>query len=1058
MNTHFSRAFSRLNAAQKKAVESIEGPVMVVAGPGTGKTQVLATRIAHILQETDTQPKSILALTFTESAAANMQKRLVSLTGQAGYQVHVSTFHSFCRMVLEDHPEYFPIERNIQVLSEVEKLTIFEGILHETKLEVLKPLNRPFFYLPEIMSALSTLKRENVTPEDLAELTHQEQQVLAHEEATMTKAQRSRAFKNIQKHTELFEIFSQYQSKLRDQNRLDFDDMISLVVQAFEASEELLLEYQERFLYILVDEYQDTNTAQNRVVELLSSYWGQEANVFVVGDPNQSIFRFQGASLENTTRFLQQYPKAELITLTTGYRCPTAVYDAAHRLISHDASFESVDPRSPNTQLFEAISTRLKRAETPKTLSKNREKQALAHNKRGATHDTPVSTRKKPGTAREKPAVRVFKAASQLSELAFVVQEIDSLIDQGVSPAEIAVLYRHNKDVGQLEELLQRKNIGYRLDTGQNVLEIPEIQQLILFLETMHQVISMGSDGLLYQVLQFEWIPVSSLTAMKLARVASRTRKTMLEVIELGYDRFSQHDTGQPLTALEFSQAAEIVRQFRDWIQLDAQHSFEYWLEYILIDSGYIEWLMTQPSKFRLIGHVQTLLQFAHSLAGENTYLKLADFLKTIQTMREHNLVIPSSTFLVESDKVTLTTAHKAKGQEWRYVFMLHCLDKKWGNNTRRELLPLPDGILTTSSPSQLDRNNDERRLFYVALTRAKTSVTISYPETVISEGRSRSVLPSMFLEEAGLSAPYPATMDEDELQSLLTPTQLSPVLGQSEETYLRHLLSEFSLSITALNTYLRDPDEFLTSILVRVPQAENPHLAFGSAVHSTLEFLHRQLLLQNQLPELGLVTDLFSKTLSKELQFDNSVDRRLEHGLEVLQRYYHELAAQHQANQLPDTVFVERFFGSGSHRTYLDDIPLKGRIDRVDWLDKSKKTVQVVDYKTGKPKTANYIEGKLSSQELSERERALPESIRGPYKRQLLFYKLLADLDPLFTPTVEEGVFMFLEHEKKVLERRFPLLASDIEDLKSLIKQVMREIRSLAFLRAESAATSKQE
>ena len=337
----FQQAYQRLNKLQKAAVDHIEkGPLMVIAGPGTGKTQVLALRIANILKVTDARPDTILALTFTEAAAKNMRERLLEMIGKDAYYVQINTFHAFCRQVIADFPEYFPLKRDSEHLPDLERYQIFEELIDEFKPENLRPLNDHYLYVNDIINSISDLKREGISVlefEKIVEFEEKELESLKAETKSKTKIQK--AEKKFKKNKDLLLLYQEYQQKLQEKLRYDYDDMINFVVEAFEENEILLREYQENLHYFLVDEYQDTNTAQNKLVNLLVSYWeerGGQADLAVVGDPNQAIYRFQGASVENVLAFTRVYPNATIITLDQAYRCPQNIYNMATELISYN--------------------------------------------------------------------------------------------------------------------------------------------------------------------------------------------------------------------------------------------------------------------------------------------------------------------------------------------------------------------------------------------------------------------------------------------------------------------------------------------------------------------------------------------------------------------------------------------------------------------------------------------------------------------------------------------------------------------------------------------------
>ena len=1010
----FQSIYNRLNSQQKKAVDLIEGPVMVVAGPGTGKTQVLAARIANILLKTDTNPRSILALTFTESGAKEMRQRLVKMIGKTGYYVQINTFHAFCSQVIKLHPEYFPIDRGSEPLTDLERYDIFQKIIDEANIEVIKPLNRPYFYLTDIMYAISNLKREGFLPDDFKKVVDAEAVQLEIDQAELKKTELAKRQRNLTKWQELTQIYEKYQQRLRSSLRYDFDDMIALVVQAFDEHELLLREYQENIHYFLVDEYQDTNSAQNKVVDQLASYWGEKANVFVVGDPNQSIYRFQGASVENVLGFVARYQTAEVITLEMGYRCPQNIYDAAAKLISQN-------------QLTE-VSGRLAKFSFTEPLKSQ---------------------------TQQKIDINLYQAPSQTLETIYIAEEIKKLVQQQVSLDRIAVLYRHNRDVVEIQETLDKWGLAYEIDGGNDLLENEAIRQLLTFFQVIDDAKTAQEDERLFEIMRYEWLGLDQVLVMKVGRAAGKAKLSIFDLIETGYTKFAEYDLGNKVTELEFEQLTTFISKLSAWGSLDATVVFPEWFEQVIKDSQYLAWVLNSDLKTELLIHLNSLFREVKALAQSSTGLNLSGFLAAIATMKDHGIKLNVEDLNIKQNAVHLSTVHKAKGLEWDYVFLLHCLDRKWGNNRIRELLPLPEGLLKNSDLSAKEQNEDERRLFYVAITRAKKQLTISSPETIITDNRTKEVIGSMFIEELKdeetdlktslhqVKAPEILKNTDDYLARLLEPVTTKKIKTSEKDFYLA-LVEDFKLSVTALNTYLRSPEEFIENVLLRIPRAKPEPMAFGSAVHLALEKLFKVIQDEGQKPTLAVVLQEFENALTKELMTSQNFKRRLVYGQEILTKYYEDLD-ETQAQPL----FIERFFGFGWSKTMLGDIHITGRIDRVDWLDKEKRLVKVIDYKTGKAKSDNYIEGKIVSANLSEREQQLPESVKGPYKRQLLFYKLLTDLDETFIPTVTAGEFDFVEPNErgKLVKRTFTLTAEDVNDLKDLIKEVMAEIRSLKFL-----------
>ncbi|MEA2056723.1 MAG: ATP-dependent DNA helicase [Patescibacteria group bacterium] len=1034
----FEKAYQQLNPAQKEAVDQIGGPVMVVAGPGTGKTQVLTTRIANILKRTDTDPSAILALTFTESAAKNMRQRLAEIIGKTAYYVHISTFHSFCSQVIRDNPDYFPIERDSQPLTNLERYDLYENLIDATKLEKLKPLNAPYFYVRDIVKSISDLKREGVDLDDFEKIIKAEQKEFEQTEAEMKKGERHKKKKNIIKHKDLLKLYRGYQQQLRKKQRYDFDDMIALVVEAFSQNESLLLDYQERLHYFLVDEYQDTNTAQNEVVNLLCSYWqkiGENPNVFVVGDPNQAIYRFQGASVENMLGFVNYYKQAKIISLKKGYRCTQKLYDTASRVIGHNKLLvgDEGEEKEKKTTVGEPNPNQL-------TAEDEQYQKVVGMLKQNLDSAFELGSE-----------VKVFQAPVQTLETVYVAEEIQKLIQKNVNPAEIAVLYRYNSDEKQMADTLEKWGIRFEIDGGDDVLKSEVINQLLNFFQVLLDLRKAEEDETLFAVLQYDWFDLDNLAVMKLGRIAGKDRRSILDILDLGYEHLVENDYDQFLKEEEYETIVQFRKKLYDWSQRELADTFTHWFELILKESGFLDWLKQQPHRLDLLNQINSLYNEVKALVNQDHKFKLADFLRTIEVMRDHRLKINAEDLNIREDAVHLSTVHKAKGREWDYVFIIHCVDKKWGNRYNRELIPLPKEILQNTDVSQKERNEDERRVFYVAITRARKQVVVTYPETVVNENQTRETFASQFITEIGDSQDVAAKElienADDYLERLLAP-EPARVVKTEEEKFFRHLVSNFKLSVTALNTYLRDKKQFVENTLLRVPRAKPIPMSFGTAVHQSLESMFNYYLEQGKRPDVGFVLDEFQLALEREVLTADEFKKRLKHGREIIENYYLQTK-----DGKPDVLLVERFFGSGWSRTILDDdIYLSGRVDRIDWVDRSKKTVRLVDYKTGKNKTKGFIEGTTKSANLSEREQELPDSIRGPYKRQLLFYKLLTELDRTFKPKAVEGVFDFVEpYDNKtgrLMPRKFVLLQEDVDDLKGLIKEVMKEIRSLEFLK----------
>ncbi|KXK12034.1 MAG: ATP-dependent DNA helicase PcrA [Microgenomates bacterium OLB23] len=575
-----------LNVAQRKAVEQLDGPVMVLAGPGTGKTQVLAARIAHILQSTDVPPYAILALTFTESAAANMRERVVSLIGKEGYYVTIATFHSFCADVIRTHPEYFAIDRKSEPLGELEKYDLFQRLIDTTPLKVLKSLNQRYFYIDEIISSISQIKREGFLPDDFEKIIHAE---FADAKIPEKKLAQAKFLAQKQKNEELLLLYKAYTNELSAIKRYDFDDMITLVAEAFKKHENLLLDYQETLHYFLVDEYQDTNSAQNTVVDLLASYWGEKANVFVVGDPHQSIFRFQGASVENTLQFAQKYPQSLTIKLEEVYRCTQTICDAAVAVIKNNTLTDI----------------------------------PLLKSARG--DGEPIS---------------IVELPTQTHELFYVADVIKALIAGGTKPEDIAILYRKNAEVQEVRDILDKWGIAYEVDGGEDILSTEPIQQFLRFLHLIADIKINREDDTMFEVMSYSWVPVDKMLVMKAARAAGRAKMSLFTLIQSGYATFAKHHQTSEVTPIEFRQLEDFSEQLVAWAAEDANMPFTEWFEHVLKASGFLPWILQHPSKGELLININSLYREVKAMNASSHRMKLSDFILAIDTIMLHGIRI----------------------------------------------------------------------------------------------------------------------------------------------------------------------------------------------------------------------------------------------------------------------------------------------------------------------------------------------------------------------------------------------------------------------------------
>jgi DNA helicase II / ATP-dependent DNA helicase PcrA len=481
LQNKFTEEYKKLNPQQQKAVDAIEGPVMVIAGPGTGKTQILAARIGKILLDTDVLPENILCLTYTDAGTIAMRKRLVHFIGADAYKVNIYTFHAFCNDVIQDNLQLFE-KTSLDAVSELESIQLFKTLIDSfPKNHPLKRYRGDVYYeINNLKSLFSAMKREGWAPEFINRKIEEYINDLPNREEYIAK----RAVKDFKKgdvRTDKIEEekekmeklkaavneFNNYQNLMRKKNRYDFDDMINWVIKVFEENAGVLSSYQEKFQYILVDEYQDTSGIQNRLVQLLINYW-DKPNVFVVGDDDQSIYRFQGANVENMLGFANAYTSNLLtVVLTSNYRSTQPILDISKTLI-------------------------------------NKNEERLVKKIEGLSKELTASN-VLINQLTNKPVFNEYNSVKE--EMAGITSQVFSLLEQKIEPGKIAVIYKENKYGEELAKYFRLKGIPLYSKRSINILEnafVKKLVQILRYLNAEHDI-PYGGDEMLFEILHYDF-------------------------------------------------------------------------------------------------------------------------------------------------------------------------------------------------------------------------------------------------------------------------------------------------------------------------------------------------------------------------------------------------------------------------------------------------------------------------------------------------------------------------------------------------------------------------
>ena len=1080
---NYEEALRALNTAQRKAVEIIDGPVLVIAGPGTGKTQLLTTRIAHILATTDTLPQNILCLTFTESAAQTMRARLGQMIGQAAYDVTIGTYHAFGSELIRNFPDYFAADSNLEPVDDLGLDHIIRTII--AGLPYSNPLKYSDAYIGDIKTLISDAKRALLTPDDLRHIAHQnlrfierhspvvgaalrgmlridktalprfaallaeirsldarkeqaqdqdgtkaflqelEQAVAAAEETGKTTA--LTAWKNAwlakdgagqfvvdgvkvnQKLLAAADVYEQYLAALKAQGLFDYDDMILRAIQALETNDDLRFTLQERYQYLLLDEFQDTNGAQLRLVELLTDNPVNEGrpNVLAVGDDDQAIYAFQGASYSHMRKFTHRYRDVVAVPLTENYRSHPDILNLARGVA------EQIEERLHH-HFPDIEKTLVARAS-------NLPKQAI---------------------------IERHEAQSDVMELQWVAKKIAECIAQGIPPEEIAVLAPQHKYLVPLVPFLQELDVPVRYEKRENILEEPAITQLLRMAE-LCQALAHGdhaaANALWAEVLSFDFwgLPTSLIWQLSWQAndddhdwTAQLLNDNNLKPIALFFIRLSQLAASETLeTMLDYligSQALELNEPGYD------TYTSPYYGHYfgeITPDTNATFWdILTSLIVLRA-----RLRDYRKQ--DEERFL-LQDMLDFVAAHRAADLkILNTSPYASASSAVQLMTAFKAKGMEFKAVFVLAVNDEAWGSKARKQSsrISLPPNLQYIRYAGA---TNDERlRLFYVAITRAKTQLfLVNYTQTYTGKTMTHLKYLSETSEPNGtvLSPLLPAGLQavlpiEDGLTQ--PTTELAAYWQQRHEAALSHSdvrtlllsrLEHFQLSPTHLNDFIDvancGPHAFFLRTIVRFPQASRPEVHFGNAMHETLEWLHHAAVRDKQVPAARETVKTFERQLRLKPLTDQQTEQFLERGASALEAYL----AQRAATVTADNLVEYSFRGEG---VFVGEAHLGGKIDKL-LIDEQAKTITIVDYKTGRSHTRWTREVKLHK-----------------YRQQLYVYKLLVEGSHSFKNyTVADAYLEFVEPDEDGIIQELHVSFGDTETqhMRALVQAVWQHIMDL--------------
>lgn len=1043
----FQSNLARLNPAQKQAVKTIEGPLLVIAGPGTGKTQLLAMRVANILRTTDTNPANILCLTFTNKASVNMKERIIQLAGSAAGRTVVKTFHSFAAEIMNAYPDYFWNTASLNIAPETVQLDIIESIVAELPLD--NPLAMKFAgqftLISDIQRAISLTKDAGLTPEKLSALIDSNlayidviepeltkittdrlsskslnnlltkvsnlplqkidrtiaplislstvineslEQAIINDEGTskttntgkwkkqwiQTVDSKRGMFQERKRNLwwkELAGVYGSYRDEIHKRGFYDYADMLVEVITQLETHPQLRSEVQERFLYVLIDEFQDTNPAQLRLSHLISEYHEDEGNpnLMAVGDDDQSIFKFNGAELNNMLGFKRIYQNAETIVLKQNYRSTQEVLNAAKDVIE---------------QAQDRLVTR------DKTLNK----------------DIKAATDIKPGK------IEALSYSSRELQLSSIAREIQKRYK---TDKDIAVLARNHDGLLKMTSILQGLGVPVRYEQQSNVLEHEAVEQaytVAKVLESIKAGDKDSTDALIHLVLRHPMWNVPAQTLWELAIDNSREPNWLKSL--LSHKESSVRDIGNWFVTLaKQSDNQPLAVTIEQIIGLIPTKDYTSPMrDYFLIQQQ-------SPSRYlKNISAIQLLrsLIYEFSLQAEPS---LTDFIKLVELSKSNNKIIADeSPFVSGENAVQLLTIHKAKGLEFNSVYLIDAVESNWspkkGSRKPPANLPLlPPG----------DELDDYVRLMYVALTRAKQNITIS---AYYLDHAGKEVAESPIMQGA-FDIKKIDEKNQTTIIEILEENMHWPQLDQgNEKAMLKARLETYSLSVTHLLNFLDlrngGPQYFKEKNLLYLPEAKQPHLSYGTAIHAALD--HAQKLTNKDDFQLKKVQAKFSEALSDEQLRKPEFVKFNKQGRQVLAQLF-----QKYGYLIPKDGVAEQAIKD----VRLRNAVIRGTIDRM-FINDSK--VEIIDYKTGKPLAS------LVTRDKTKMEKA------WRHKTQLVFYVLLLRNSSRFYNIAQrkiEGQMVYIEAEsKKELVQPYTPNDEEITNLQKLVEIIYSKVVNL--------------
>lgn len=988
------------NEKQQEAIDILKGQVMLLAGPGTGKTFTVINRIKKMLSD-GVDPSSILCLTFSDAAASEMRQRLIKKMGVKASSVDIYTYHSFCNDIIKEYPSQFEMNGDVRLITDTEKITLMKECIDEAKLEYFVPARADkYFNTKNFISYVEKLKTKRISKEDYLDCLNTnpslrprykeiESEIYEREQAGKTQnkgryAELEKIKTNIEKAKELWTLYELYCNKMLNNNLIDFSDMINFVLNAFEEDESFLIKISNKYKYFLVDEYQDTNDLQNRIIFNLVDA-NDEKNIFVVGDDDQIIYGFQGAKSDNIENFLTKYPQTKVICLNENNRSTQTILDFSNLVVSQDLN------RLENNEYFKNtynISKKLT-AKNPKIIEKDKK-------------------------------INRLQFAETIQEFNYIVDEIKNLVDSEACPtkdknekdlSQIAIIAKKRAELQTFSELLKAKNIPFQIDEGKSIFAIRSTILIYFYLKAMNNHV-LASDKLFGLMLSEPF----KLDIQDYNKILEEQRL-------LKNDRLN--DFISLMRTLTDWKNPEIISKFLetfDNLQTFATtNSLRNTIIEVVNRTGILEYFYKCPqNRIENISGIRKIISEAGNYQKIDDTRGLADFVCYLDDCLKNEIDICLDKDGSVQNAVQLMTYHGSKGREFEYVYLPNLISSSWENFRMPGEYKLITDEVFDKDIEQLKKDSELLKLLFVGITRAKHSLTLSFADN--NENKSQQI--TKYLSEFS-NYDFNSMQFECEAEDLTKEfvRSISREVFDNRKAFqneIQERIKSIDLSPSRLNDYLDCPRKFfyLKVLGIDVEEADWDNANFGSVIHSILERAVKFAKEKGEYPDIKTVLEKFHTGMdSSRFSELAKKEKFIKLGEKLLMNYY-PYFSQIPANRVENVEFS--FYGVS-----VGEDLVSGKIDRIE--KNSDGTYSLYDYKTGKPTSEKQI---------------TQSGGKKNYYNQLCFYKYAYE-KMTGNKVSQVGIIYVEDHAKSVYKT---LTDSDMAYIENLIKDTYSKIKALKF------------